>query len=92
MNAANTAPTKYDPDLVARVAVEEVLRLHPERLTVGELSQRVVNDPGDEMEIETAAEAIHDLRASGVVRYREDDRLVEPTHAVLRYVALLRSP
>lgn len=85
-------PPKYDPEHVERAVLEEVLRRHPERLTIGELSLRIVGDPEDELEVEIAAEAIHDLRASGVVRYREDDQLVEPTHAVLRYVELLESP
>jgi hypothetical protein len=81
----------YDPEIVSRTILEEVIRLHPERLTVAELSLRIVGDPGDEREAETAAEAIHDLRAFGLIRYRDDDKLVEPTQAVLRYVALMRS-
>jgi hypothetical protein len=43
-------------------------------------------------EIETAVEAAHSLRASGLVRYRNDDRVVEAAHATLRVAALLGSP
>jgi hypothetical protein len=85
-------PPKYDPELVECVVLEEVLRLHPERLTVTELSLKIVGDPEDDLEAETAIGAIHNLRASGLVRYRNDDRLVEPIHALLRYVELLGSP
>jgi hypothetical protein len=81
----------YDPEIVARSILEEVIRLHPERLTVAELSLKIMGDPEDEREVETAGEAIQSLRASGLVRYRNDDRLVEPTQAVLRYVALMGS-
>ncbi len=83
--------TKYDPELVERAVLEEILRLYPQRLTVEEMSLRIVGDPEDEREVETAAEAIRSLRASGLVRYRNDEQLVEPTQAVLRYVALMGS-
>jgi Helix-turn-helix domain len=84
-------PPKHDLDLVARAILEEVLRRHPEGLTVAGLSLRIVGDPEDVREVETVAEAIQSLRASGLIRYRDDDQLVEPTQAVLLYMALLRS-
>jgi hypothetical protein len=85
-------PAAYDLEIVARTILEEVLRLHPERLTVAELSLRIIGDPEDEREAETVAEALQRLRASGLIRYRNDERLVEPTQAVLRYVALMGPP
>lgn len=90
---ANSAESpRYDPELVERAILEEVLNLHPQRLTVGELSLRIAGDTEDSLEIETAVEATHSLRASGLVRYRSDDLVVEPTHAALRAAALLGSP
>lgn len=90
--AVIATPPQHDPEHVARAVLEEVLRLHPQRLTVDELSLRIAGDPEDDLEIETATEAIHGLRASGLIRYRNDDRVVEATHAALRAVGLLGSP
>jgi hypothetical protein len=70
-----------DPALVRQVILDEALELHPQRLTVRELSLRIVSDPGDGSEMEAAADAIRDLRRSGLLRYRNDDQVVEPTHA-----------
>jgi len=71
------------------VILEEAIELHPQRLTVGELSLRIVSDPEDSMEVEAATHAIRDLRGSGLLRYRNDDGVVEPTHAAIRAAALL---
>jgi len=57
-------------------------------LTVGELALRIVSDPEDRMEVETATEAIRDLRRSGLVRYRNDDQVVEATHAAVSAAAI----
>lgn len=81
-------PPKYDPTLVEQVILEEAIELHPQRLTVGELSLRIVSDPEDSMEVETATHAIRDLRRSGLLRYRNDDEVVEPTHAAFRAAAI----
>lgn len=85
-------PSKYNPELVERAVVEEVFNRHPERLTIGELSQRIAGDPDDDSEIETITQAIAELRCSGLVRYRNGDQIVEPTHAALRFVALMQWP
>jgi hypothetical protein len=82
-------PPRYNATLVARAILEEAIDLHPQRLTVDELSLRVVADPADGREVETASEAIRDLRRSGLLRYRNDDRVVEPTHAAFCARALL---
>jgi hypothetical protein len=89
MTADTPIPPKYNPALVEQVILEEAIELHPQRLTVGELSLRIVADPDDRMEVETVTHAIRDLRRSGLFRYRNDDQLVEPTHAALRACALL---
>jgi hypothetical protein len=92
LNAGRASSPAYDAQVVARAILEEVLLRRPDRLTVAELRQKVVGDPDDEREVETALEAIHYLRESGLIRYRDDDQLVEPTQAVLRYVALVELP
>ena len=56
---------------------------------MAELVQRIASDPMDGREIDTASEAISDLRGAGLVRYRNDDQVVEPTHAALETVKLL---
>jgi hypothetical protein len=61
-----------------------VVNLHPERLSVAELSLRIAADPEDGRETETIAHAIRDLRRSGLVRYRNGDQLVEPPHPAMR--------
>ena len=68
--------------------LREATELHPQRLTVEELSLRIVSDPEDHWEVETAANAIRDLRRSGLVRYRNDDQVVEPTHAAISAAAI----
>lgn len=82
MAGAGTPP-KYDPFLAAQPILEEAVELAPRRLTVHELSLRVVTDPDDSREIETAARAIRGLRDSGLFSYRDDDQIVEPTRAAI---------
>lgn len=79
--SGGVASPNYNPAQVRQVILDEALELHPQRLTIRELSLRVVSDPEDSMEIETATEAICNLRRSGLLRYRNDDQVVEPTHA-----------
>jgi DNA-binding transcriptional ArsR family regulator len=79
----------YDPELVERAILEEVIDRHPERLTVHELALRIVADPDDGLEVDTATNAIRELRRSGLIRYRNDDEVVDPTQAALRAHALL---
>lgn len=45
----------------------EVIEHHPARLTVDELALRIVSDPDDGCEVETAAEAVRDLRRGGTL-------------------------
>jgi hypothetical protein len=74
MGAHRTSSPAYDADLVERAVLEEVIGLLPARLTVSELSLRIVADPEDCREAEAVAQAICDLRRSGLLRYRNDDR------------------
>lgn len=89
MNTDASTPPKYNLALVARVILEEAVELRPQRLTVGELTLRIVADPDDSREVETATQAIHDLRRSGLFRFRNDDLVVEPTQAALCAYSLL---
>jgi len=82
-------PAIYDPEIVAQVIFLEVIEHHPTRLTMDELTQRIVTDPDDRCQVETAMEALCDLRRACLVRYRNDDRVVEPTQAALRAHDLL---
>lgn len=82
------------PDIMQRqveqVVLEIVIELHPDRLTIPELILKVAADR-DQLEGEDVRFAIRDLRASGLLRYRNDDQVVEPTHAALRVAGLLLS-
>jgi hypothetical protein len=82
-------PPKYNLALVKQVVLDDVIELYPQRLTVAELALRIVSDPDDSREVEIVAEAIRDLRRSGLFRYRNHDQVVEPTHAALEAHALL---
>jgi hypothetical protein len=89
MTALAATPPKYNPEIVGEVILTEVIEHHPTRLTVDELALRIVADPNDDEEVDTATDAVRDLRRSGLVRYRSDDLLVEPTQAALRAFELL---
>lgn len=88
MNPAADSPN-YDSELVERAVLEEVIELYPQRLTTPELAMRIVADPDDRQELETVTHAVRELRRSGLLRYRNDDELVEPTHAAVRAHRLL---
>lgn len=72
-----------------RTTLVEVIELHPERLTIEELIVRTATNPDDFKKADAIRQAIRDLRRSGLVRYRNDDELVEPTHAALAAYELL---
>jgi hypothetical protein len=89
MTASVAVPPKYDPEHVGRAVLLAVIDLLPVRLTVAELCLRVAADPEDRREVEVIKHAIRDLKSSGLLRYRSDDQLVEPTQAAVRALALL---
>jgi hypothetical protein len=72
-----------------RTVLHEIVELHPERLTIRELVLRIARDPGDEAAEDRVRIAARELRQSGLARYRNDDEVVEPTHAALRAFVLL---
>jgi hypothetical protein len=81
-------PAKYNVAVVESVILEEAAELHPRHLTARDLALKIVSDPDDTREIETVAQAIHNLREFNLFSVR-DDEIVEPTAAALRAVALL---
>lgn len=80
---------KYNRQVVAQALLEAAVELHPQLLNARELSLRIIADPMDRREVETALQAIDDLRQSGLFAGRDDDEAVEPTAAALHAVALL---
>lgn len=88
VNASHRTPAKYDVEIVEAVVLEIAAELHPEHLSARGLASKIVGDPTDRREVETAAQAIRNLREFGLFADR-DDEIVEPTPAGLRAVALL---
>ncbi len=87
MSHSNNAP-KYVVAIVEAVILEVAAELHPQHLTAADLALRIVSDPDDSREVETAAEAIRNLREFGLFHPR-DDGIVAPTPAAVRACALL---
>ena len=81
-------PPKYNVSIVEAVILEVAAELHPEHLPAHELSLKIISDPDDSRELETAALAIRGLREFGLFKIRGDE-IVEPTPAALRAAALL---
>jgi hypothetical protein len=69
--------------LAEREVLEEIIELLPVRLTVSELCQKITSGSQDKRRVERASNAIRGLRAWGLVRYRDDDQIVEPTPAAV---------
>jgi hypothetical protein len=88
MNIDSNTPPKYNLKVVEAVILEVAAELHPQHLIARELSLRILGDPDDDREVETAAEAMRSLREFGLFKDR-DDEIMEPTPAALRAVALL---
>lgn len=78
----------YDVEIVEGAILEIAAELHPEHLSADALAMRIVSDPNDSREVETAAQAIRNLREFGLLKDR-DDEIVEPTQAALQAVVLL---
>jgi hypothetical protein len=84
MSAANagTQP-KYNRAVVGQAVLLEIIDHHPVRLTVTELVGRIVSDRDDFGEIKQRVLLFANCKQTGLVRYRDDDELVEPTQAAL---------
>ena len=90
MTTDSRIPPEYNLKIVEDAVLDIAAELHPEHLSVGELSLKIVGDPDDSREVETVAQAIRTLREFGLVKDR-DDEIVELTPAAIHAVALLIS-
>lgn len=86
MIESQTSPNN-DIAIVEAVLLEVAAELHPQSLTAKELSLRIVSDPDDAQEVETAAQAIRGLCEVGL--FDCDDEIVAPTPAALHACDLL---
>jgi hypothetical protein len=73
-----TTPQKYDPTAVRKTILNEVIQQLPTLWTTHFLIERIVSDPEDTREVETAEEALNKLRGSKLIRLGTHE-LVEPT-------------
>lgn len=80
-------PPQHDLPTVESALLEVAAELHPLCLTASELREKIVSDPEDRREVDTANQAIGNLREFGLFSSRDD--VVEPTAAALHAVALL---
>ena len=86
MTNADTSP-KYDVAIVEAAILLVAAELHPEKLTAKELTLKIVWDADDDKEVETAGNAICNLRESGL--FAGHVEIVELTPAALRACTLL---
>ncbi|HET6571074.1 MAG TPA: hypothetical protein VFG58_06265 [Solirubrobacterales bacterium] len=77
----------HDLKIVEGAVLEMAVELHPTHLSRKDLLQRIVGKRADALEIETARQAIANLRGSGVLHER--DGILEPTRSTLRTAGLL---
>lgn len=89
MTASGAISPNYRPEPLERAILEEVIDLLPVRLTVNELCLWIAANPEDDSEVEATRRAIHDLKRSGLLRYQNDNQVVEPTQAAVQAFALL---
>lgn len=64
-----------------RTMLEKIIELQPQRITVSELHQSMARDPDDCSEQEAIRDVVRELRHDGLVRYRNDDEVIDPTLA-----------
>lgn len=75
-----TTQRKYNAELVGKTILNEAVKQLPARWTAYFLIERIVSDPKDKREVETAEKALGKLQESGLIRLGMDE-LVEPTDA-----------
>jgi hypothetical protein len=68
--------------------LEEILVWHPKHQEAKEIIEALIRDPDDRREVETATQAIENLKRDGVLRDR-DDEIAEPTELAIRIGRLL---
>jgi hypothetical protein len=89
MSAELSTRAESDPEEAECTVLTEVIELLPVRPTVSELCLRLTADSQDKSRVEKIRHAIRDLRGWGLLRYRDDDQLVEPTPAAVQAFTLL---
>jgi len=81
-----SAPLGGEDGQIERAVLEEVVSLHPDHLSLAELVRKMtIGDRWSEKERIEAA--VRELRGAGLLRQVGD--VVAPTHAALRFAALL---
>ncbi len=81
-------PPQYVVATVEAAILKLAAELHPQRLTAKELAGELITKPKDIREVDTAAEAIRNLREFGLL-CEHDDETIELTKAALHAVTLL---
>jgi hypothetical protein len=89
MKAGSAISPNHLSGPVERAVLEKVIELLPVRMTVAELCLWIAANLEDDGEVETIRHAIRDLKRWGLLRYRNDDQIVEPTRAAVQAFALL---
>ena len=88
MNESNTSRTTLIEDEDFEFAVlQQLLDLHPTRLTIAELTRELSGDRDGFAERDALERAIRDLAAVGLLH--RSDEFVAPTRAALRFSELL---
>jgi hypothetical protein len=88
MTGSYPPKAKYNVAMVETVILEVAASLDPVRLLEADLTLKIVSDPDDDREMETAGQAIRNLREFGLFVDR-DDEIVELTPAVLHTCTLV---
>lgn len=86
-----STPAKYNVATVEALILELAAKPHPRPVTAEELAREVICNPDDEREKATFEQAIRRLREVGLFD-NGNDKIVEPTPAGLRAVAVLNPP
>lgn len=89
MSTGVSTRAEPDPEDAECTVLKEVVELLPLRLTVSELCKKITAGSQDTRRTETIRHAIRDLRGWDLLRYRDDDQLVEPTLAAVQAFTLL---
>jgi hypothetical protein len=89
-SGANRFQTTADADNQREAAVlRRVLEIHPETFTKGELLREMTGGGSTEFsEADANERAVRDLAAAGLIHPPEDDEIVRPTRAAIRFFEL----
>jgi predicted transcriptional regulator len=89
MNGSDHNQTTWAEDEgVESVVLQQLLDLHPTRLTMNELLREVSGNRGSFAERDAVSRAVRELVAVGLL-HKEAEEFVTPTRAALRFSELL---